>query len=91
MVRDDALGQALDKPQTQNLSDPAHRQSLGWHQVSRLCEEIDERAKAFLERPTEGDWSYLWVDATYVKVREAGRVVSVVVIVAVGVNTDGRR
>jgi len=60
-------------------------------QVSRLCEEIDERVKAFLERPIEGDWPYLWIDATYVKVRQAGRIVSVAVIVAVGVNTDGRR
>ena len=60
-------------------------------QVSRLCEEIDHRVKAFLERPIEGDWPYLWIDATYVKVRQAGRIVSVAVIVAVAVNTDGRR
>ena len=60
-------------------------------QVSRLCEEIDERVKAFLDRPIEGDWPYLWIDATYVKVRQNGRIVSVAVIVAVGVNTDGRR
>jgi putative transposase len=60
-------------------------------QVSRLCEEIDERVKAFLERPIEGDWPYLWIDATYVKVRQNGRIVSVAVIVAVGVNGDGRR
>lgn len=60
-------------------------------QVSRLCEEIDERVQAFLERPIEGDWPYLWVDATYVKVRAQGRIVSVAVIVAVGVNGDGRR
>src|ERR671916_2144310 len=60
-------------------------------QVSRLCEEIDERVNAFLSRPIEGAWPYLWIDATYLKVREAGRIVSVAVIVAVGVNTDGRR
>jgi transposase-like protein len=60
-------------------------------QVSRLCEEIDERVKAFLDRPIEGDWPYLWIDATYVKVRQQGRIVSVAVIVAVGVNGDGRR
>jgi transposase-like protein len=60
-------------------------------QVSRLCEEIDGRVKAFLERPIEGDWLYLWIDATYVKVRENGRIVSVAIIVAVGVNSDGRR
>jgi putative transposase len=60
-------------------------------QVSRLCEEIDGRVKAFLDRPIEGDWPYLWLDATYVKVRQVSRVVSVAVIVAVGVNSDGRR
>ena len=60
-------------------------------QVSRLCEEIDGRVKVFLNRPIEGDWPYLWVDATYIKVRQAGRIVSVAVIIAVGVNSDGRR
>jgi len=60
-------------------------------QVSRLCTEIDERVGAFLNRPIEGDWPYLWIDATYVKTREAGRIVSVAVIIAVAVNTDGQR
>jgi putative transposase len=60
-------------------------------QVSRLCQEIDEKVKAFLGRPLEGDWPYLWIDATYLKVRQSGRIVSVAVIVAVGVNSDGRR
>jgi transposase-like protein len=60
-------------------------------QVSRLCEEIDGRVKTFLERPIEGDWPYLWIDATYVKVRQNGRIVSVAVTIAVAVNTDGRR
>jgi transposase-like protein len=60
-------------------------------QVSRLCAEIDERVRDFLGRPIEGDWPYLWLDATYVKVREAGRIVPVAVTIAVGVNADGRR
>jgi putative transposase len=60
-------------------------------QVSRLCEEIDEKVKAFLNRPLEGDWPYLWIDATYLKVRQSGRIVSVAMIIAVGVNSDGRR
>jgi transposase-like protein len=60
-------------------------------QVSRLCEEIDDKVKAFLNRPLEGDWPYLWIDATYLKVRQSGRIVSVAVIIAVGVNSDGRR
>src|SRR5579884_2789975 len=60
-------------------------------QVSLLCAELDEKVKAFLNRPLEGDWPYLWIDATYLKVRQSGRIVSVAVIVAVGVNSDGRR
>jgi transposase-like protein len=60
-------------------------------QVSRLCADIDERVTAFLGRPIEGEWPYLWLDATYLKVRQAGHIVSVAVIIAVAVNTDGRR
>src|ERR1700690_409252 len=60
-------------------------------QVSRLCEEIDERVKAFLDRPIEGEWPYIWIAATYVKVRQNNRIVSVAVILAIGVNNDGRR
>ena len=60
-------------------------------QVSRLCGEIDERVGAFLNRPLEGEWPYLWLDATYIKVRRSGRIVSVAAIVAVAVNLDGRR
>ncbi len=60
-------------------------------QVSRLCEEIDDKVKAFLDRPIEVEWPYLWIDATYLKVRRGGRIVSVALIIAVGVNADGRR
>lgn len=60
-------------------------------QVSVLCQEIDERVGSFLNRPIEGEWPYLWLDATYLKVRQAGRVVSVAAIIACAVNTDGRR
>jgi transposase-like protein len=60
-------------------------------QVSRLCGEIDDKIATFLNRPLEGDWPYVWLDATYVKVRQQGRIVSVAVIIAVGVNGDGRR
>jgi putative transposase len=60
-------------------------------QVSRLCGEIDGKIAAFLDRPLEGEWPYIWLDATYLKARRDGRIVSVAVIVAVGVNGDGRR
>src|SRR5678810_278585 len=69
----------------------AYVQGISKSQVSRLCEEIDGKVKAFLERPIEGDWPYIWIDATYLKVRRGGRIVSVAVIIAVGVNADGRR
>ena len=57
-------------------------------QVSRLCAEIDERAKAFLWRAS---WPDLWLDATCLMVRDGGRIVSQAVIVAVAVNEDGKR
>ena len=60
-------------------------------QVSKLCKDIDERVNAFLDRPIEGEWPYLWLDATYLKVRDGGRIVSVAAIIAMAVDTDGRR
>jgi transposase-like protein len=60
-------------------------------QVSKLCKDIDERVNAFLERPIGGEWPYLWLDATYLKVRDGGRIVSVAAIIAVAVTTEGRR
>src|SRR6516225_9198374 len=60
-------------------------------QVSKLCKDIDERVNAFLDRPLDGEWPYLWLDATYLKVRDGGRIVSVAAIIAVAVLTEGRR
>src|SRR5262249_52611579 len=60
-------------------------------QVSKLCKDIDERVNAFLDRPIDGEWPYLWLDATYLKVRDGGRIVSVAAIIAMAVNIDGRR
>ena len=59
--------------------------------VSKLCKDIDERVNDFLERSLTGEWPYLWLDATYLKVRQGGRIVPVAAIIAVAVNTDGRR
>src|SRR2546423_11633847 len=60
-------------------------------QVSKLCKEIDERVNAFLDRQLAGEWPYLWLDATYLKQREGGRIVAVAAIIAVAANSDGRR
>jgi transposase-like protein len=59
--------------------------------VSKLCKDIGERVHAFLKRPLIGEWPYLWLDATYLKVRQGGRIVSVAAIIAVAVNTEGGR
>jgi putative transposase len=59
--------------------------------VSKLCKEIDERVGAFLERRIEGEWPYLWLDATYLRQREGGRIVSVAAIIAVACDAEGRR
>jgi putative transposase len=64
---------------------------IGKSTVSKLCKEIDERVNAFLDRPLEGEWPYLWLDATYLKVREGGRIVPVAAIIAVAVDAEGRR
>src|SRR5919112_4394423 len=64
---------------------------IGRSTVSKLCKDIDERVGAFLDRPLEGEWPYLWLDATYLKVREGGRIVPVAAIIAVAVDTEGRR
>jgi transposase-like protein len=59
--------------------------------VSKLCKDIDERVGEFLNRPLTGDWPYVWLDATYLKVRQGGRIVPVAAIIAVAANTEGRR
>src|SRR5256712_13136272 len=53
-------------------------------QVSRICKELDGQVQAFRTRPLSGDYPYLMLDATFEKVRENGRVVSMAVVIAVG-------
>ena len=59
--------------------------------VSKLCRDIDERVGAFLDRPLAGEWPYLWLDATSLRQREGGRIVSVTAIIAVACDAEGRR
>ena len=60
-------------------------------QVSQLCQELDAEVERFRSRKLEGSYPYLWMDATFLKVREGGRVVSMAVVIAVGVNAEGQR
>lgn len=60
-------------------------------QVSRLCEELDGMVESFRTRPLETRFPYIWVDATYEKIRVEGRVISQALIAAIGVSEDGHR
>ncbi len=90
-VIQEAYVQGISTRSVDDLVKAMGMQGISKSQVSRLCGEIDERVQTFLTRPIEGEWPYLWLDATYVKARRDHHIVSVAVIVAVGVNTDGRR
>ena len=90
-VIQEAYVQGISTRSVDDLVQAMGMSGISKSQVSRLCAEIDERVQTFLHRPIEGDWPYLWIDATYLKVRRGGRIVSVAVIIAIGVNTDGRR
>src|SRR4051812_21705200 len=90
-VIQEAYVQGISTRSVDDLVQAMGMSGISKSQVSRLCVEIDDKVQTFLNRPLEGDWPYLWLDATYVKVRQAGRIVSVAVIIAVGVNSDGRR
>ena len=90
-VIQEAYIQGISTRSVDDLVKAMGMEGISKSQVSRLCGEIDERVNAFLTRPIEGDWPYVWLDATYIKVRRDHRIVSTAVIVAVGVNSDGRR
>ncbi len=64
---------------------------LSKSEVSRLCAALDAEVERFRTRPLVGPYPYVWLDATYLKVRQGGRVVSMAVVIAIGVNGEGRR
>ena len=81
--------QGISTRSVDNLVQTMGMSGISKSPVSRLCAEIDDKVQTRLNRPLEGDWLYVWLDATYVKVSQAGRFVSVAI--AVGVNADSRR
>jgi putative transposase len=90
-VIQEAFVQGVSTRSVDDLVQAMGMSGISKSQVSRLCGEIDEKVQTFLNRPLEGGWPYVWLDATYVKVRQGGRIVSVAVTIAIGVNDDGRR
>ncbi len=68
-----AYSQGLSTRSVDDLVKAMGLSGISKSQVSRLCAEINERVNAFLNRPLEGEWPYLWLDATYLKVCRSGR------------------
>jgi putative transposase len=75
----------------EDLVDALGIASISKSEVSRICAALDVEVEAFRSRPLVEPYPYLWLDATYVKVREAGRVVSMAALVATGVAASGER
>ena len=59
--------------------------------VSRICKELDELVDGFRNRPLEGSYPYLWLDALYLKVRQDHRIVNQAMVIAIGVRETGER
>jgi putative transposase len=66
-------------------------QGISKSQVSRLCQELGDEVEKFRCRPLGSEYPYLWMDATFLKVRQDGRVVSQAVVIAIGVKASGER
>jgi putative transposase len=90
-VIQEAYIQGISTRSVDNLMQAFGAKGMSKSEVSRLCQEIDVRVKAFLERDLTGRWPYLWIDATYIRVRQDARIVKVPLIIAVGVDEEGRR
>jgi putative transposase len=76
----------------EDLVDALGIASISKSEVSRICAALDAEVEAFRQRPLGDEpYPYLWLDATYVKVREGGRVVSMAALVATGVAHSGER
>src|SRR6202051_860210 len=83
-VVQEAYVQGISTRSVDDLVRAMRMEGMSKSEVLRLYGEIDERVQTLLSRPIEGEWPYLWIDATYLKVRRGGRIVSVVAIIAVG-------
>ena len=66
-------------------------QGISKSQVSRMCAELDKEVESFRTRKLSGAYPYVWLDATFVKVRDNGRVISQAIVIAIGVTASGER
>lgn len=90
-VVQEAYVQGISTRKVDDLVQAMGMTGISKSQVSRLCQELDQRVQAFLERRLDGGFVFIWLDATYLKVREDGHVVNKAVVVAVGAHEAGHR
>ena len=90
-VVQEAYVQGVSTRRVDDLVQALGMQGISKSQVSRLCAELDKEVERFRTRRLEGGYPYVWLDGTYVKVREGGRVVSQAIVIAIGVTSSGER
>ena len=91
-VVQEAYVQGVSTRRVDELVQALGLQGVSKSQVSVLCQELDGEVERFRTRPLTAPYPYVWLDATFVKGRQDGRVVSAAVVLATGVNaTTGLR
>jgi putative transposase len=90
-VVQEAYVQGVSTRRVEELVQALGMTGISKSQVSRLCQELDDEVERFRTRPLNGPYPYTWLDATFVKVRQNGRVVSMAVVIAIGVTMSGER
>jgi putative transposase len=90
-VVQEAYIQGVSTRRVDDLVQALGMQGISKSQVSRICKELDGEVEQFRSRRLEGSYPYVWLDATFVKVRRQGRVVSMAIVIAIGVRDSGER
>jgi transposase-like protein len=90
-VVQEAYVQGISTRRVDDLVQALGMQGISKSQVSRLCSELDKEVERFRSRKLEGPYPYVWLDGTFVKVRENGRVVSQAIVIAIAVTANGER
>jgi putative transposase len=90
-VVQEAYVQGVSTRRVDDLVKALGLEGIGKSQVSRVCAALDAEVERFRTRRLEGEYPYLWLDATFLKVRDGERVITNAVVVAIGVTAEGRR
>lgn len=90
-VVQEAYVQGISTRRVDDLVQALGMQGISKSQVSRLCAELDKEVERFRTRQLIGQYPYVWLDGTFVKVRDNGRVVSQAIVIAIGVTATGER